>query len=254
VIKPFAAVGGPVVIGPLASRRFASYRAAGGRRCVARRPLAFDLHSLNRVMKPLLPMSRVAAPTKAFRTLLRSSTCLLVLAAAAGCTPHAAPAPEAPSLPALVQQVEIRRTDQGVPHILAENLRAAAFALAWVQLEDHGPGIIRGINAARGRSALVEGRGRVDADARARLRHARAVETFELLQRDTRDVYTGFADGNEPLHPRAPRNAAGLGAARFHAVRRSRARHRRRAGRPNERVPPAHRAEPGRSRGTRGRL
>jgi acyl-homoserine-lactone acylase len=195
VIKPFAAVGGPVVIGPLASRRFASYRAAGGRRCVARRPLAFDLHSLNRVMKPLLPMSRVAAPTKAFRTLLRSSTCLLVLAAAAGCTPHAAPAPEAPSLPALVQQVEIRRTDHGVPHILAENLRAAAFALAWVQLEDHGPGIIRGINAARGRSALVEGRGRVDADARARLRHGRAVETFELLQRDTRDVYTGFADG-----------------------------------------------------------
>jgi acyl-homoserine-lactone acylase len=82
-----------------------------------------------------------------------------------------------------------------VPQILAENLRAAAFALAYVQLEDYGPGIIEGLQAARGRMALVEGRGRVDADARSRLRHARAVETFALLHEDTRQIYEGFAEG-----------------------------------------------------------
>jgi acyl-homoserine-lactone acylase len=95
----------------------------------------------------------------------------------------------------LAGEVEIRRTEHGVPHILAANLQAAAFALAWVQLEDHGEGIIRGMHAARGRSALVEGESRVDADARARQRHAIAVRSFPQLSRDTRDVYAGFAEG-----------------------------------------------------------
>jgi acyl-homoserine-lactone acylase len=92
-------------------------------------------------------------------------------------------------------QVQIRRTTYGVPQILAENLRAAAFALAYVQLEDYGPDIIEGLQAARGRMALVEGRDRVAADARSRLRHARAVETFPLLHEDTREIYQGFAEG-----------------------------------------------------------
>lgn len=110
----------------------------------------------------------------------------------AGC----ATAPTAPPpLPEPARQVEIRRTSHGVPQIHAENLRAGAFALAWVQLEDHGPGIIEGMHAARGRMALVEGADRIDADARARQRHARAVETFGQLSQDTRDVYTGFAEG-----------------------------------------------------------
>jgi acyl-homoserine-lactone acylase len=99
------------------------------------------------------------------------------------------------SLPELAHQVQIRRTTYGVPQILAQNLRAAAFALAYVQLEDYGPAIINGMQAARGRSALVEGVSRVDSDARARLRHARARRTFRLLQPDTRDVYHGFAAG-----------------------------------------------------------
>jgi len=95
----------------------------------------------------------------------------------------------------LASRVEIRRTEYGVPHILAEDLRSAAFALAWVQIEDHGPGVIRGVATARGRMALVQGPGRIDADARNRRRHARAIETFQLLSRDTRDVYEGFAEG-----------------------------------------------------------
>jgi acyl-homoserine-lactone acylase len=98
-------------------------------------------------------------------------------------------------LPELARQVEIRRTTHGVPHILARNLRAAAFALAYAQLEDYGAGISNGMQAARGRMALVEGESRVDADARARQRHARALETFHLLRRDTRDVYEGYAAG-----------------------------------------------------------
>src|SRR5881394_4316770 len=49
-----------------------------------------------------------------------------------------APSSPKPSLD-LWQQVEIIRTAHGVPHIRAENLRAAGYALAWVQLEDYGP-------------------------------------------------------------------------------------------------------------------
>src|SRR5262245_21563529 len=41
--------------------------------------------------------------------------------------------------PELWRQVEIIRTSHGVPHIRAENLRAAGYALAWLQSEDYGP-------------------------------------------------------------------------------------------------------------------
>jgi acyl-homoserine-lactone acylase len=128
------------------------------------------------------------------RTLLLAAvTCVLVTGCAHSGGELAAPSPS--PLPELAQQVEIRRTTWGVPHIQAANLQAAAFALAYVQLEDHGIGIIRGVEAARGRLALIEGAERIDMDARARQRHARAVETFGLLHEDTRDVYTGFAEG-----------------------------------------------------------
>lgn len=120
---------------------------------------------------------------------------LLLLAILTGACASRGPARPAVELPELAHQVEIRRTTYGVPQIHAENLRAAAFALAYVQLEDHGDGIIRGMQAARGRMALVEGVRRIDADARARQRHARAVETFERLHPDTRDIYIGFAEG-----------------------------------------------------------
>ena len=119
---------------------------------------------------------------------------LLLGLAAAGCAsggPRYRPVP----LPDIGQQVEIRRTEHGVPQILAANLRAAGFALAYVQLEDYGPRIIEGFQSARGRMALIDGVRRVDGDARARLRYARAVETFTLLKQDTRDVYEGFAAG-----------------------------------------------------------
>jgi acyl-homoserine-lactone acylase len=108
----------------------------------------------------------------------------------------AEPTPQpATALPELAQQVEIRRTTWGVPQIHAENLRAAAFALAYVQLEDYGIDIVRGMYAARGELARLDGAGRIDADVAARQRHARARETWPLLHADTRDVYAGFAEG-----------------------------------------------------------
>jgi len=129
-------------------------------------------------------------------TMQSRSVIFLLLAAA--CTSTTPPRPRAPApvdLPPLALQVEIRRTEHGVPHILAENLAAAAFGLAYVQLEDHGMRVIAGMQAARGRMGLVEGIERVDADARNRMRYARAVQTFDSLKQDTRDVYTGFAEG-----------------------------------------------------------
>ena len=134
--------------------------------------------------------SRIGA--KWFRGLLTAGLAVSLLACAPG-GPPAGPAPT--ELPELARQVEIVRTEHGVPHVLGENLRAAAFGLAYVQLEDYGPGIIAGLEAARGTSALIAGRERVPADADSRLRHARAVETLPLLSQDTRDVYDGFARG-----------------------------------------------------------
>jgi acyl-homoserine-lactone acylase len=49
----------------------------------------------------------------------------------------AAPAPAQDSAP-YSDRVEIRRTSYGVPHILAQDLGALGFGLAWVQLEDYG--------------------------------------------------------------------------------------------------------------------
>jgi len=136
------------------------------------------------------------------RPLAARALVVLLLALTAGCA--TTPLPSVPTaeaelievaLPEVATQVEVRRTTYGVPQIRGENLRAAAFALAYVQLEDYGVRVIQGLQSARGRVALVLGRGEVDDDARARLRHARAVETYPLLHEDTRDVYRGFAEG-----------------------------------------------------------
>ena len=131
-------------------------------------------------------------------TVTRSSLVHVLVLLLAGCA-TASPPPAGPAsageLNALARQVEIRRTEYGVPHILAQNLQAAAFALAYVQLEDHGARIIEGMNAARGRAALSAGAGRADAAADARRRHARARAAFDSLRQDTRDVYAGFAAG-----------------------------------------------------------
>jgi acyl-homoserine-lactone acylase len=110
-----------------------------------------------------------------------------------------------PTPPAdLWRQVEIVRTAHGVPHIRAENLRAAGYALAWVMSEDYGPRTGMRLVAARGELSRFEGRARLDADFQFRRDRKRAIETYHLLDPETRDIYDGFAAGINryvALHP-----------------------------------------------------
>jgi len=87
------------------------------------------------------------------------------------------------------------RTAHGVPHIRAANLRAAGYALAWVMSEDYGARTGLRLIGARGELSRFEGRGRIDSDFTNLRARARAVETYHLLDQDTRDVYDGFAAG-----------------------------------------------------------
>lgn len=92
-------------------------------------------------------------------------------------------------------RVEIRRTTYGVPHILAEDLGAFGYAMAWVQLEDYGARVAHGLVRARGHLGRYFGRDSLERDFGARLTHTRAAETYLQLQQETREVDEGFAQG-----------------------------------------------------------
>ncbi|MGQ0764812.1 MAG: penicillin acylase family protein [Gemmatimonadota bacterium] len=92
-------------------------------------------------------------------------------------------------------RVEIRRTNYGVPHILAQDLGAMGYALAWVQLEDYGARVALGLLRGRGEMGLWFGRDSMESDFRARRGYRIAVERYAELDRETRDVYEGFAAG-----------------------------------------------------------
>jgi acyl-homoserine-lactone acylase len=98
-------------------------------------------------------------------------------------------------LESLAERVEIRRTSYGIPHILADDLASAFFGLAYCHLEDHGERVVRGLLRSRGELARFLGRDELDSDFANRSSHARAVETFHLLDEDTRDVFRGYAVG-----------------------------------------------------------
>ncbi|MDF1504309.1 penicillin acylase family protein [Roseisolibacter sp. H3M3-2] len=107
-------------------------------------------------------------------------------------------------LPEAALGVEVRSYAHGVPHIRAPHLRGAAYALAWVQLEDHGPSVAVGLLRARGEMGRWFGRDSMGGDFLAR--HARAVAEarYATLEPDTRAVYEGFAEGVNryvALHP-----------------------------------------------------
>lgn len=98
----------------------------------------------------------------------------------------------------LAQQVTIRRTAYGVPHILAENERAAGFGMGFVQAEDHALNIMRSVLSARGEQAKWFGTKKdIEEDLRSRQFrvYARAVETYHLLDADWREMIEGFAEG-----------------------------------------------------------
>src|SRR5688500_5471260 len=101
--------------------------------------------------------------------------CLLaatLLAAAAGGASAQVPG----ELPELARRVEVRRTAFGVPHIKAEDLRAAAYALAYVQLEDHGPRVAIGLLRARGETGGWFGRVSMESDFCGKRDHTVALD------------------------------------------------------------------------------
>lgn len=95
----------------------------------------------------------------------------------------------------LAQQVEIVRTQYGVPHIRAGNIEAAFFALGYVQSEDYGRRVAMGLFRGRGEMGKFFGRDSMEGDFTARPIYHRAVETYQFLEQDTRDAYEGFAAG-----------------------------------------------------------
>jgi acyl-homoserine-lactone acylase len=108
------------------------------------------------------------------------------------------------SIPPLAAQVEVRRTTYGVPHIKAQTLAAAEYALAYVQCEDYGARVPLDLLKARGEMGRWFGRASMEHDFIAKLAYQRAVATYQQLDQDTRDVYAGFAAGVNryiALHP-----------------------------------------------------
>ena len=91
----------------------------------------------------------------------RSPLVVLAIAAAiAIAVPGAAPLASTE----LWRQVEVIRTAHGVPHIRAENLRAAGYALAWVMSEDYGPRTVMNVLRASGNMGRVYGRDSIESD------------------------------------------------------------------------------------------
>ena len=95
----------------------------------------------------------------------------------------------------LARQVEITRTAYGVPHIRAQNFKAAGYALGYVQVEDYGDIVPIMLLRARGELARVFGHDSIDSDFRNRPNWLDAARGYVLLDQDTRDVYDGFAAG-----------------------------------------------------------
>ena len=127
----------------------------------------------------------------------------------------------------LWRQVEVIRTANGVPHIRAENLRAAGYALAWLQSEDYGPQTSMDVLRASGHWALVEGSARVESDFAAMRQRTKMSGKYRLLSRDVRDVYEGFAAGlnryielyPEEFPPQMPRDLTGFDVAATETIR-----------------------------------
>ena len=103
----------------------------------------------------------------------------------------------APQTPAqsLADAVTIRRTAYGVPHIVADNLKAVAFGLAYAELEDRGEKVILPLIAARGVLSKFTDVENVDQDMYAKLAQEITRDNYHLLDADTRDILDGFAEG-----------------------------------------------------------
>ena len=83
----------------------------------------------------------------------------------------------------LSQQVEILRTAYGVPHIRAQNVRAAGYGLGWVMIEDYGPRIALGLLRGRGEMARWFGHDSIEGDFLAQRQYKTAVEHYPISTR-----------------------------------------------------------------------
>ena len=101
----------------------------------------------------------------------------------------------AAAAPELWREVEVLRTEHGVPHVRADTMRAAGYALGWLQCEDYGSVTPERLWSTRGQTARVKGRRAIEDDFDALRRRARANETYHLLEPETRDLCDGFALG-----------------------------------------------------------
>jgi acyl-homoserine-lactone acylase len=79
---------------------------------------------------------------------------------------------------------------------MADDLEAAGFALAWVQMEDYGLRVAEGLVGARGELARTRAEpGDIESDFAQKPWHDRAVASVGQLDADTRATYRGFAAG-----------------------------------------------------------
>ena len=121
----------------------------------------------------------------------------------------------------LWREVKVIRTAHGVPHIRAQNLRAAGYALAWLQSEDYGPVTPMELLEASGRWAWVAGYERIESDFLTRRHRQKILDNYHLLSKGTRDIYEGFAAGvnryielyPEQFPPRMPADFNGYDVA-----------------------------------------
>lgn len=90
-------------------------------------------------------------------------------------------------------RVEIRRTAHGVPHVLAEDMSALGYGMAWVQLEDHGSMVVFNLVRARGELSKLFGPDSLESDFSHVESHALAVATYHKLSADLRAVQEGWA-------------------------------------------------------------
>ena len=89
----------------------------------------------------------------------------------------------------------IRRTEFGVPHIIASDFRGIGIGLGYAQTEDYGERVVRGLLRDKGWMGRTFGKDSMGSDFAAQLVQARVQETYHLLDADTRAMYEGFAEG-----------------------------------------------------------
>lgn len=90
-------------------------------------------------------------------------------------------------------RVEIRRTSYGVPHILAQDLGAMAYGLAWAHMEDYGELVVERLTMARGELSISKAEDHVESDFWWRRRYLQATRAYPDLSPDARALYEGYA-------------------------------------------------------------